>query len=186
MELSPLLQESLSELGRGGVDRKHPFRFVHLATVTPEGLPDSRMLVLRQFDPQRLSLKIYTDARSRKTDHLAHQPIGTLLFWHPKKRWQFKVKAAFEIHTSGKAQELYQQLPQAGQASYNTLLHPGTPVSSMKEAHQLKAPFNGEDFAILEGQVQSLEVLRLQKRDHVRAKFTFEGQQLASMDWLVP
>lgn len=186
MDLSELLAYSLSELGRGGVDRKHPFRLTTLSTVDRSGTPDMRMVVMRKFDQSTLQLRIYTDRRSNKVLQLAQQPLATLLFWNPRKRLQVKLKVHFEELPQEEAAQLYKQLPEQGVSSYNTSLAPGQVVPSPTDAWQQQTPPNDRHFLVLTATILELEALQLKNQDHLRAKYTFEEGKLQQSEWLVP
>ena len=59
--------------------KKHPFRYVTLTTVASD-CPESRTVVLRDFDASQLTFTIYTDARSRKVKALQKHPVVQLCF----------------------------------------------------------------------------------------------------------
>ncbi len=184
---SKILQETIDELARGGVDRKHPFRFFTFCTVDMKGLPDARMVVLRKFERDTLQCTIYTDKRSRKAGQLKQQPYAQLLFWHPKKRWQIKISASCTIQEGEEDKKLYQHLAEGGQASYNTQLPPSSIASSHEEAVQTAETFSDENFIAITCRIETLEILQLQRENHNRAQFEFDAEGNAiSQNWLVP
>ena len=187
MSLSILLQETIDELARGGVGRKHPFRFFTFCTVDMKGLPDARMVVLRKFERKPLQCTIYTDKRSHKVGQLEQQPYAQLLFWHPKKRWQIRASVYCSIQEGKDFKQLYQHLAEAGQASYNTKLAPSSTATSHQEAVQTAETFSDENFIAITCQIETLEILQLQRENHNRAQFEFDEEgNIIRENWLVP
>ena len=183
MKLQDILEDALSELTRGTVDRKHPFRFVTFTTVSSEGLPQSRMVVCRKVDRAMRTVRIYTDARSPKMKDLAHQNRASLLFWHPKKRWQIRLDVETSILEAQNA--LYDHLPIAGQHAYNTLLPPSQQVDELSEAHAWQTTYTAEHFSVIEGRILTMEILQLKDKEHLRAHFSFPTNAPVVMKWLV-
>lgn len=63
---------------------------IQLATVTPEGLPDVRTVLLTEFSPE--GFWFHTDSRSRKSVHLATTSAVALLFLWPNFTRQLAVQ----------------------------------------------------------------------------------------------
>ena len=70
---------------------------VQVATVTPEGMPAVRTVLLRglgiEGDPY-----FFTDARSRKADHLRENPRLALMAWFANSREQFRLSGPATLH----------------------------------------------------------------------------------------
>ena len=107
---SAIWQTLLHELHRGALDPKHPFRYLTVATVG-EQFPQVRTVVMRQFTAD-LEFLAYTDVRSSKVQELLEVPRVSLLFYHPKKQVQVRVKALATIHVMDElAQEHWKRVP---------------------------------------------------------------------------
>ncbi len=186
MNLSELLQDTLDELVRGSADRKHPFRFVTLSTIGKHNFPESRLVVFRKFDKENRKIRIYTDSRSEKVADLElNQHKCSLLFWNQKKRWQIRIHAKAEFVKGKEAEQIYQNLPEAGQDAYNSQLPPSTKVDSFVKSNRHKENYDSENFVILELEILDLEILQLKDREHIRAFYSFENGELAESSWLV-
>ena len=96
-ELSP------RELAVAADQRGHPWRTPSLATVSPEGLPDARSVVLREVDPDQERLIFFTDARSPKVGQLKAQPRAMLVMWSAELGWQLRIQVACRVEASGLA-----------------------------------------------------------------------------------
>ena len=186
MNLSDLLQDTLDELIRGSVDKKHPFRFVTFSTVGKHNFPESRLVVFRKFDKKKKKISIYTDSRSEKMADLElNQQKCALLFWNQKKRWQIRIHAKATPVKGKEAEQIYRSLPEAGQDAYNSELPPSTKVDSFAKSNQHKENYDSENFVVLELEILNLEILQLKDREHIRAFYAFENGELVASSWLV-
>ncbi len=116
-----------SQLTRATADRRHPWRWPALSTVTQEGAPSVRMVVLRQVDTSRQTLSVFTDVRSAKVGQIAREPRVSLLFWHPGKRWQLRADG---IATVSEDPQTFQALPDGAKGDYGAIPAPGVPLGS--------------------------------------------------------
>ncbi|NJN74481.1 MAG: pyridoxamine 5'-phosphate oxidase [Limnothrix sp. RL_2_0] len=74
-------------------------RFFQLATVTPAGLPANRTVVFRGFVDQTNRLKMITDRRSEKIDHLTQNNRAEIAWYFTKTREQFRLAGSVETVT---------------------------------------------------------------------------------------
>lgn len=70
---------------------------VQVATVSPEGLPAVRTVTLRGLSTEGFPY-FFTDARSRKADHLRENPRVALHAWFPGTREQFRLSGRATLH----------------------------------------------------------------------------------------
>ncbi len=72
-------------------NRSLPYaRYFQLATVRPDSRPANRTVVFRGFLEDTDQLKIITDSRSQKADHIDHQSWGEACWYFPNTREQFR------------------------------------------------------------------------------------------------
>ncbi|MGA1030338.1 MAG: pyridoxamine 5'-phosphate oxidase family protein [Flavobacteriaceae bacterium] len=180
MTLETLFNLAKDHWIRAKNDKKHPFRYFTLATVNAEGLPKTRMVVLRDFDVQHFTFTLYTDARSNKVKDLQHQKNVQLFFYHPKKQMQLIVEAELVQQDAPKA--LFLKLPPSAQKDYTTSLAPGSllepEIELLYESHQ-------NYFMRLVFEAKTIEILQLSRPQHQRARF-IAGSQGWKKDFLVP
>ena len=81
------------------LQRNAPRRELQVATVSPEGLPSVRTVVLRGLTPEGAPY-FYTDLRSRKANHLSQNPNAELHAWFPVTREQFRLAGRASMHGS--------------------------------------------------------------------------------------
>lgn len=174
-------QTLLHELRRGALDPKHPFRYLTLAT-TGTQFPQVRTVVLRQFTAD-LEFLVYTDARSSKVQELLEVPRVSLLFYHPKKQVQVRIKALATIHVEDElAQAHWKQVSEKRKSEYQSKLDPGTRITIPEDGWESSSDHSY--FSVLKFSTLSLEVLQLAREGHLRMQFDLaSGWQGA---WLVP
>lgn len=185
MTLEEVFQDFQHELRRGALDKKHPFRYITLAT-SYEGVPQARYVVLRKVD-EFLNLLLYTDARTPKVLEIqANQQVSVLLY-HPQKRVQVRIQADASIHQADELAKLHWSRVQGdAQKAYNSKLTPGTDISSPEDAFEWHEELSSDNFfAVVSLKPSSFELLQLNGLEHFRAKFEFTNERWMGT-WLVP
>jgi hypothetical protein len=77
--------------------RNDPNNRVQVATVSPEGTPAIRTVILRGVTGQG-ALFFVTDLRSQKAEHLEENHRVAVLAWYPHTREQFRFTGKAEVH----------------------------------------------------------------------------------------
>lgn len=85
------------EIFQGAMARNAPNNRVQVATVSSEGVPAVRTVILRGVTGQG-ALFFVTDLRSRKAEHLENNPWVSLLAWYPHTREQFRFTGRAAVH----------------------------------------------------------------------------------------
>ena len=166
MDPKEAFQACQREWTRASVDKKHPFRFLILSTIAV-GEPRSRYVVLRKYDSNRFFL--FTDARSEKVEELRKNPKASLLFYHPKKGLQTRVRVDILIHHQNEiAEELWTTVQGHGQLAYGSKLAPGSIIDSYQEAFDWPEKITDEHFAVIEASAIELDILQLNRSEHLR------------------
>lgn len=185
--LEEIYREIKGELVRASADAKHPCRYLSLSTIGSKGFPECRYIVLRKFSPESHQLLFFTDYRSPKVQELQINSRATVLGYHPKQRYQLRLKGNCRLnHNNELASQYYQQ--EVRQVSdYNAKKAPGTPVSSWSDGVQQKDHIDGEHFTVITFQISQIDWLKLDgKNGHKRALFTITKDQSIISTWLVP
>ncbi|MDA1267855.1 MAG: pyridoxamine 5'-phosphate oxidase family protein [Bacteroidetes bacterium] len=178
---SEIWQTVLHELHRGALDAKHPFRYVTLATIGTY-FPHVRTVVLRELT-SNLEFLVYIDARSAKVQDLLEVPRVSLLFYHPKKQVQVRVKALATIHSEDElAQEYWKRISEKRQSEYKSSLAPGTRIENPELGWE--SSMERSYFSVLKFSPLSIEVLQLAKDGHLRIQFELASGWKGS--WMVP
>jgi hypothetical protein len=176
--LDTLLKEGIKQLTSALVHKKHPFRYFTFTTVSQDGSPHSRTVVLRGFDPEKFIFSIYTDSRSEKIKELNHDQRAEFLFYDPNQLLQLSVKANL-VHTKA-SKEKFESLPEPSKKDYSSVQFPGTFV---KAPDSIQYDFEKGHFVELHFVASQFEYLKLKRPNHLRARFyaerAWEGEFLA-------
>ena len=178
---SQIWQNVLHELHRGALDPKHPFRFLTLATSGAQ-FPQVRTVVLRQLSPA-MEFVVYTDVRTAKVQDLLTTPRVSLLFYHPKKQVQVRIKAIATLHVEDAiAQEQWKRVSEKRQSEYKSGLAPGTRIESPDLGWETQS--DSAHFSVLKFSPLAIEVLQLARQGHLRIQFELASGWHGT--WLVP
>ncbi len=109
-------------------------RYFQLATVRLDGRPANRTVVFRGFLDNTNQLKIVTDNRSAKAEHIAHCPYAEACWYFPSTREQFRLSGQLTLiraeneSTEWQAlrQRSWQELSDAARTQF-AWAHPGQP-----------------------------------------------------------
>ncbi len=179
-KLDTLYDHAWQRLVRGVHDRHAPARHPTLATVSPEGLPKARTVVLRAADRSQGRLEIHTNLHSSKIADLMARPVAALHVWDHGSRLQIRVEADVEIASGAAVADTWARVPDRSRTAYSSSHTPGHPIPSAL------AYDNEPDqsvFAVLQLNMRALDLLHL-GTDHRRAQFTRERDWAGQ--WLVP
>jgi len=166
--LAAFYRVAWDQLGRGVADAKHPARTPTLATISANGFPAQRTIVLRAADRSAAEVEIHTDTLTPKVEELRVNNKASLHVWIRKSMLQLRLDVCFDILTGVDVMDRWNAVPPASRISYGTQPVPGQPI---KEPFAYAKPAEQARFAVLRGQVQQIEVLYLGTK-HQRALFT--------------
>jgi hypothetical protein len=177
----------IDQLQKGVFQKNHPFREMVLTTAWQHE-PDARLVICRKVERAPFNLEAYSDQRTAKVKAIRDNPRATLLFWHPKGKFQLKIKAAVSMHCCDEvALAAWKGVTAEGRASYNSVVAPGTgyPGVAWQKA-ALNDELKSEEFVVVRCKVQYMEALQLSRAGHIRAGFSYENDSLLSANFLVP
>ncbi|MBC8165349.1 MAG: pyridoxamine 5'-phosphate oxidase family protein [Bryobacteraceae bacterium] len=98
-DLTQLFDEVWTRVTRGVHDRHAPARHPTLATVTPDGRPQARTVVLRAADKVAGTVHVHTDLQSGKVRDLRATPFAALHVWDASAHLQLRLEAQVTILT---------------------------------------------------------------------------------------
>lgn len=168
-------------LTRACHDRHHAWRTPVLATTTPDGEPNARIVVLRAANAAQHTLTAFTDHRSAKAAELAAQPKAMFVFWSARLKWQLRVRTLVSVQTTGpEVDAVWQRVqPSAAAGDYLTPAAPGTPLAQVDaSAAHMAAQHH---LAILTAQVLEIDWLEIGASGHRRARLSPDTRE-----WLTP
>ncbi|HEX7045955.1 MAG TPA: pyridoxamine 5'-phosphate oxidase family protein [Gammaproteobacteria bacterium] len=89
-----------AEMWQALAARHGAWRTPVLASVTPEGSADARVVVLREVSAQRRELVFFTDRRSRKHDALLANPSACFVIYDAGAGWQVRLYGSARAETA--------------------------------------------------------------------------------------
>jgi pyridoxamine 5'-phosphate oxidase len=84
-----------------------------LATVTAEGKPSARIVLLKDFDDR--GFVFYTNFQSRKGQELTQKPAAALVFWWDKLERQVRIEGSITRVSETEADEYFKSRPKGSQ-----------------------------------------------------------------------
>lgn len=169
-----LLNLATTELFKSNTNRKHPFRYFYLATLSK--FPQLRTVVKRDID-SALTITVFTDARTPKVAEIQENPHVSALFYHPKKQLQLRLscKASIVVEGDPAFAPYLQQVKSSphGLKDYTTLHPPGAPKQGENNIQYGERIY----LAVLQLQPLQMDIVRLQKEQHLRSTYSrIEGE----------
>ena len=178
--LESLRAEAWALLVRGLRDPVAPARQPTLATISPQGWPEARTVVLRHADPQAWTLDIHTDPRSAKVAALRADPRAGLHIWDATAQLQIRIEARARILTGAEVAELWARVPDPARQSYGSVPPPGTPIAQSLDYD--KAP-TLDHFAVLRIGIEAMDLVHL---GPVHRRARYERGAAWAGQWLAP
>ncbi|MCG7284534.1 pyridoxamine 5'-phosphate oxidase family protein [Cellulomonas sp. ACRRI] len=109
--------------------RRTPFTLASLATVSADGAPRSRSVILRSWEPGRAALGLATDARSAKVREIRADPRVSLVVWDDDAQVQVRLEGrAAVVDDPAELRRRWEGLGARSRRGYATVGVPGTPV----------------------------------------------------------
>ena len=179
-DLSEFLDQAWSLLTRGVVDAKFASRNPTFSTISDEGFPTMRTVVLRRADRVSNCLEIHTDLKTNKVFSLKKSNFAGLHFWIPKAKFQIRASVLVDILTGSEVEAEWSRIPMQSRVSYGSVPRPG---SEIKGPFDYKKNPRQDCFAILRCNIKELDLLYLGDI-HQRAVYKI-GERLASV-WVAP
>jgi len=184
------------QLKTAPADKHSKFKNFTVATIDSNGLPDARIVVLRQVDDESRMLWFHTDVRSGKIAQLQAKPEVLLLFWDEEQQVQLRCRASTTIHTDDtEASNQWAKTWEGNRKMYLSEYepgsirpepHPGFPIALGENLPTREASEAGRpNFAVVECRVTTVDYLHLSRAGQTRARFEYAGEQ-AKREWLTP
>lgn len=180
--LDDVQQHIWQQLRRGKNDKKHPFRFGTLVTMS-DTFPNPRTVVLRRVEQSTAQIWLYTDFRSPKVKDIISNNNVAWHFYNPKKQEQLRLYGTAEvIHNETINHEIWQNLPDYGKSDYLTRQAPGSIKNN--DSKRLLSINNPQNFCVIITSIHLIDWLQLNREGHLRAKFERTKEEWLG-SWLV-
>ena len=196
-ENAPEIFEDIKKnLTRGVKDRKHAFHTPVFSNIDSEGGIDSRVVVLRKFDPSSMTLNFHTDFRSPKVPNLKKNNSSQFVFYDHKLKIQMRIKTTSILNNQNKiAKEKWDKTRLLSRKCYLTEKEPSSFTSSPedgipehltgKEPDFEESEKGFKNFTVVENKVNEIDWLYLEISGHRRLKLIFKNEK-PEYRWLIP
>jgi hypothetical protein len=165
--LATLHAQIWARLVRGAGDRHAPARHPTFATVSPDGWPEARTVVLRAADPVAGAADVHTEITSAKVAALRANPRAALHVWDSAAHLQTRLMVRVDILTGPQVADIWARVPDPSRQGYGTRPAPGSPIADALA--YTKGP-DAKSFVVLRCVVQQIDALHLGPQ-HRRARF---------------
>ncbi len=157
-------------LERGVADRRSPARHPTFATVSPQGRPEARTVVLRAARRADAEIEVHSDTRAAKIAALEQTPHAAIHIWHPGHRLQIRLMTRVHVAGGASVKAKWDRVPDGSRTAYGAEPTPGTRIA---EAGAYTHAPKLENFAVLTCAIEEMELLHLGD-PHRRARFLRE------------
>ena len=181
-----VVADAWERLAEGAARGRHAFHTPVLASVGLDGVAAARTVVLRGCDPGKRRLLCHSDARAPKIAELLAQPDAAWLFYDKEAKLQIRASATHTVHrVDALADRQWEATGASSRRCYLAPATPGTVTADGGPSPNLPPTVRGrvpepeetlpgrEHFAVIAGQVLSLDVLHLHHAGHVRVSVAF-------------
>ena len=186
METSALsfVEAGLSALERALREHQGELRNVQLATLSPDGAPGLRTVVLRGFERggferSPASAEMHTDARAAKARDVAGDGRVSLLAWSADDRLQLRFDGVARLHHNDDlARGRWNGLSANARKAYGLRSDPGSPIADPADQRHLPEAAQAGQFAVILVALDGVDVLRLEEdggQTRARGRFAASG-----------
>ena len=191
-----IFEEIKTNLTRGVKDRKHAFHNPVFCNVDQDGGVDSRVVVLRKFDPINMILNFHTDYRSPKVSNLKQNNKSMLVFYDHKLKIQMRIKTTSIINYQNEiAKEMWDKtkllsrkcyLTSKDPSSFTSLPEDGIPEHLIGKEPEFEESEKGyKNFTVIENKINEIDWLYLEISGHRRLNLLFQNNK-PQFQWLIP
>ena len=172
-------------LARGVKDRKSAFHTPSVATITQNGAPTIRTVVLRGCDIEAGTLRFHTDRRSGKIAELQQNPQAAMHFYDAQIKIQLRLGVTLDMLDGDEYTAAWAATRPMSRECYQVTQGPGDQLDDPYAVQfDAAATHDGEDhFVPVRARIETIEWLYLAARGHRRALFDTKND---TMSWLVP
>jgi len=190
-----ILKKIWKHLDLGILERSHPF---HTPVFGTQNGVDAnlRIVVLRRFWRKLPCIAFHTHLGSPKIREIELNPNAAWLFYHPKEKFQIRVKGKAEIHTDDDlaeeqwmATEFFSRRCYVGGApsQISKKAISGLPEDLSDRCPTLEESEKGRaNFAVVSSKITSIDCLELDVRGHRRSLFAWNEKGELETHWLTP
>ena len=183
-------------LTRGVKDRKHAFHTPVFSNTNTDLSIDSRVVVLRKFDPKKLIISFHTDFRSPKINNIKKNNKSLFVFYDHKLKIQLRIKTLSSLNNQNDiTKEMWDKtkllsrkcyLTQKDPSSITSIPQDGIPEHLIGKEPEFEESEKGyKNFSVVENKIYEIDWLYLAISGHRRLKITLENNN-QKFNWLIP
>ena len=183
-------------LSIGAKDRSHSFHTPVFSNSSDNNSSNSRVVVLRKFNKDNLTLNFHTDYRSPKIIDLKKNNLTNFIFYDSKIKIQLRIKTISKVHYDNKiTMEVWQQTRLSSRKCYLTKKSPSSSTNKAEDGilehlkgidpSELESEMGYKNFSVVENTIKDIDWLYLASSGHRRLKITLKKNK-PIFQWLIP
>ena len=191
-----IFEDIKRNLTRGVKDRKHTFHTPVFCNVNQDGVIESRVVVLRKFDPLKLILNFHTDFRSPKANDLKKNNNSLFVFYDHKLKIQLRIRTTSILNNRNEiSKKMWDKTRLLSRKCYLTTKNPSSSTSLPEDGipeHLIGKEPNFEEseegfknFTVVENKINEIDWLYLEISGHRRLKLIFKNEK-PEYQWIIP
>ena len=192
-----LILDNIKELLIDGVkDRNRPFHTPVFTNTDANDIGDSRIIVLRNFDPENFILNFHTDFRSPKVSNLLQNKNSSFVFYDLNLKIQLRIKSTSIVNNQNDTTRImWNKTSLMSRKCYLTKKAPSSITSDPEDGIDLslkgKEPTKNDsekgykNFAVVENKIMEIDWLYLDANGHRRLNIKVNNKK-PSFDWIIP
>ena len=192
-----LIFKNIKELLIDGVkDRRHAFHTPVFTNTDTKSFSDSRIVVLRSFDPKKLIINFHTDFRSPKVTSLLQNNNSLFVFYDSNLKIQLRIKVKSTINNQNDISKIFWDKTRLmSRKCYLTEKAPSSITNKPEDGVDLnlrgKEPILSEsekgykNFAVVLNRIIEIDWLYLNAKGHRRLNIKLNNKK-PSFNWIIP
>ena len=190
-----ILKNIWKHLDLATLERSHPFHTPVFGTIC-DNEPNLRVVVLRRFWRKPPSLAFHSHIGSPKINEIQTNPNVSWAFYHPKEKFQLRIKGRATIHSNDElaeeqwaATELFSRRCYVGEAPSQESKKPtsGLPGNLVdREPTREESEAGKANFVVISSTIEKIDCLELAVKGHRRSLFVWNGNGQIETKWLTP
>jgi len=165
---------------KNAVERRSPFTALQLATVSEDGAPKLRTIILRGFDPAHGTVAFITDRRAPKVREIGIDARVSLAGYDPLSNLQLRMEGtAAIVEDESEREAVWASLRPHTHILFRTPFAPGMALEAQDAALVPENAYSiatHEHYCLIRVSINLLELLDLSSEPHSRNRFT-RGRQ---------
>jgi len=191
-----ILDDIKNLLSFATTNRKHSYHTPVFSNVSLKNTVESRIVVLRKFNENKLILNFHSDCRSPKIKDLEKKNNSHFIFYDPKIKIQLRIKTLSVINNQNNiTKQAWDLTNLSSRKCYLTKKFPSS--ITLKPEDGLSKHLKGVDpelnesekgyknFVVVENIINNIDWLQLSSSGHRRLNINFENK-IPRFDWLIP